>query len=90
VWPRRVDTARPTFCRSVIAGFLLEGAPDHDQHQAHGQPDDHGDETGIGHEYKILFVGMISLAGCLIEVAGWFRQRALDVSQQYLTLPAPL
>jgi voltage-gated potassium channel len=30
--------------------LLLEEAADHDQDQAHGEPDDHGDETGIGHE----------------------------------------
>ena len=30
--------------------LLLEEAADHDQDQVYGQPDDHSDETGVGHE----------------------------------------
>jgi hypothetical protein len=40
-------------------------APDHDQDQARCHPDDHDDETSVGHLQKILLVDIISVAAVL-------------------------
>jgi hypothetical protein len=47
----------------------LEATPDHDQDQAHRDADDHGDETSIGQEEKILFLNMIIVAAPARAVA---------------------
>jgi pimeloyl-ACP methyl ester carboxylesterase len=49
--------------------FLLKQLPNHDQDQAHRHADDHGDETSIGQEEKVLFLDMISVAAVLEIVA---------------------
>jgi len=44
--------------------FLLKQLANHDQDQAHRLTDDHGAETSIGQDKKIMFLDMISVSRC--------------------------
>ena len=50
-------------------------------------PDDHGDETSVGHERKILFLHIVNAPSC--SRTGSFHS-AVVRPQQYFLLPAPL
>jgi hypothetical protein len=70
--------------------FLLKQLPNHDQDQAHRHADDHGDETSIGQEEKVLFLDMISVAAVLEIVAStapaapfvMFADRCVPITQR--------